>query len=239
MSKLPFEFDASKYPVEAPSPAPATPAQPDELPAVPPSVVALMEAMGQPVTPADPANVDPSWAAAQQVPPAAPTKSRFVSCHFDRNTGNLVIDDIPDGYTEEEADIIREWYPQLINKPSPHIDNPHGVVINGEDVLKHVAALVKEQRKAQAAQNKLERAGQREQRAEARARYTDAYSKWEEECRERKAIIEAASEAWRKAGEDRRAAIAQWDAYVAEFRRKAREAKDLPVPPRPNKADFD
>lgn len=240
MAKLPNNFNATQYPLDTPSPVPVTPSDVQVTPAN----------SSDPSTPADPwegwgthsngkptGEVQSYTTASGQVitmpvnldANGNPIRSRVMISHLEN--GVPVIDHIPDGFTEEEADILREWFPKLWNKPSPHVTNSHGVVINEEDTLKHVAAEARIAAKRQAEQRKAEKHLNKERDQQ----YASAYEIWMQDCIDRKDAIEAATAEWRKRVAERKSSLAQWDQYVSEARQAMDAAKRVPVPERPAK----
>lgn len=239
MADLPFAFDASKYPPEdtqSPSPAPSSPQTEDNslglFSATPPEGQSAPQPDNS-FDPSDPYNI-PN---AQPINPGAPRKrSRFVRCQW--IDGVLVIEDIPDGFTDEERDILLEWYPKLQGKPSPHVDNSHGIVINGDDCLKHVAAVVKQETK----DAKKARREVRNQQSAGQTRFAAAHMEWIAECQVRKSAIQDLQMEVRELRLQRKDAIAQltahWDVIVREAEGRLLEAKSTPAPDRPDRSDF-
>lgn len=245
MSKLPFEFDASKYEPE--------PVREDFDEAVTPVAPAAPSGSATPVL---------DWFAddgsRQQDNAGGRTRSRHVTCHID-DTGRLILDDIPDGYTEEEKELLEFWYPEMYGKPSEHTRSPSGVVITGEDALLHARAVLRGKAKEQSEQAKQEarelrleeqrlklekreleiaEKRRREAQAEKQSQFVADHMEWVEQCAQRKRHIEEVSEEWRKRQQEKRQAMLQWDTYVAEARSALQNAKSIPVPPRPVKSDY-
>lgn len=219
MVQLPNSFDATQYPLDEPSSSPG-PASPD-------SNAGMFEWL----SPSEPKSEDP-WK--NPAPQATPTRSRHVTCHLDENK-RLIIDHIPDGYTEEERDIIQHWYPELYMQPSEHALNSHGVVLTGEDVLLHAKALFKEHEKVEAAKRKAVK----EVNTERQAEYANAHMEWIAACGHRKTAVIEAKKELRSRQDARKLALAefnmQWEKYIAEARNVLQAAEDVPVPPRPEK----
>lgn len=219
MAQLPTSFDATQYPLDEPSTS-HEPASPD----------ANAGMLDWPST-SEPESTDP-WK--NPAPQATPTRSRHVTCHLDENK-RLIIDHIPDGYTEEERDIIQHWYPELYMQPSEHARNSHGVVLTGEDVLLHARAMLKEQKKADTAKRKANK----EVNDERQEVFASAHTQWIEACGQRKQMIAAAKAEVNKRKLERKTAQAQfnaqWEAYENEAILQYQEAESSPVPPRPEK----
>lgn len=217
MAKLPLSFDASQFPQEDPI------AHTPEADANP--FAGLFQ---QPETATD----DP-WNA--PAPQSAPTRSRHVTCHLDTE-GKLVIDDIPDGYTDEEREILAHWYPELYGKPSEHALNSHKVVLTGEDVLAHARIMFKEMEKAEATKRKA----RKDEDDEHQAEFASAHMSWIAECGQRKTAIVEAKKELRSRTAARKLALAQfnaqWEEYIANARNMVQAAEDVPVPQRPEKA---
>lgn len=217
MAKLPISFDASQFPQEDPI------AHTPEADANP--FAGLFQ---QPETLSD----DP-WNA--PAPQSTPTRSRHVTCHLDAE-GKLVIDDIPDGYTDEEREIIAHWYPELYGKPSEHALNSHKVVLTGEDVLAHTRVMFKEMEKAEAAKRKAEK----EQTDAKQEEFASSHMDWIAACGHRKQAIESAKIELTRRKLQRKTALAQfnaqWEAYENEANLALQEANALPVPERPAKS---
>lgn len=219
MAQLPTSFDATQYPLDEPSTS-HEPASPD----------ANAGMLDWPSA-SEPESTDP-WK--NPAPQATPTRSRHVTCHLDENK-RLIIDHIPDGYTEEERDIIQHWYPELYMQPSEHARNSHGVVLTGEDVLLHAKAMFKEQEKAEAAKRKATKEVNEERQAE----FASAHMEWIAACGHRKTAIIEAKKELRSRQDARKLALAefnmQWEQYIADARNVLQAAEDVPVPPRPEK----
>lgn len=186
---------------------------------------------------------------------AAPVRDRFVRCHLDEE-GKLVIDLIPDGYTDEEKELIAYWYPEHYMQTSPYVETSQKLVLTGEHALAHAYGVLKEQAKSKGKQEteearalrlkewklklqeKERRLKQQEERDANRSQqeaFAQQHMEWIDACGQRKAVIEAATAEWKKRVEERKKAIVGWDNYVAEARSAVEQAKSVPVPPRPVK----
>lgn len=161
---------------------------------------------------------------------AAPVRDRFVRCHLDEE-GSLVIDHIPDGFTEEEKELISYWYPSHYMQPSEYVSTPKKMVITAEHALEHAYGSLRKQSKEQKEKRKVDK----EEGKRTQSEYAEAYINWINACGQRKEVINAARVEWKKRVEERKKALQGWDNYVAEARNAITVAESVPVPPRPVK----
>jgi hypothetical protein len=136
----------------------------------------------------------------------------------------------------EMAEAVRQWWPHIFGRRSEHTG---GYVTTVPGVVMHIEGFLKQQHKVQRAQERErrnERAEQRETAEEADKAHANAIFTWQKECQARNAWIEEKSAEWRKRIEQRKIALAQWDAYVAEARSAYQDAKATLPPPRPVKS---
>jgi hypothetical protein len=68
--------------------------------------------------------------------------------------------------------------------------------------------------------------------------FAAAYTAWQQECVKRNEWIAAQQKAWKDAVEQRRQAIAQWDAHVTALRNAYEQAKATEPPSAPRKEQF-
>lgn len=187
---------------------------------------------------------EPFWLTADPGTPPAPARSRFVECRLE--DGQLVIDNIPDGYTEEEKELIAYWYPEHYNQPSPYVEAAHGKVLTGEQALEHARGVNKEQTKASRQTKKQQTVEEqnvkqetKERNNEAHARFAEAHRAWIEQCGQRKQHIAAQNEEWKLRILKRKEAMVNWDMYVQQAREELHKAKSTPIPRRPQASDFE
>lgn len=113
--------------------------------------------------------------------------------------------------------IAASWTPPVIAD-----DNPPPDPAEVAEALSQLSGGVQQPKKAKKAQSA----------------FAQAYTAWQAECVKRNEWIAAQQKAWKDAVEQRRQAIAQWDAHVARLRTTYEQAKATEPPPAPRKEQF-